>query len=93
MEEVRDAYGAQRLGSNVRTGIENELASLALGHYPQRLPDSQSALVRLYRLGSPVANLIIAVLNPTEEHDEDLRRAVASSDSAILQKIKELVCD
>ena len=64
MDTVRDAYGAGRLGIHVRAGISKHFQGLGLGHFPRDLPDSQEAHVRLYKLGSPVADLIEAVLSP-----------------------------
>lgn len=96
MEDLRDAYGAERLGSNVRLSISKQLQSLGFGHYPQELPDRYWYPVRLYRLGTPIADLIDAVLNPNaadSAHDEELRRAVSGRPTEILRRIKELVCE
>jgi hypothetical protein len=92
MEVLRDAYGKGRLGVHVREGIRNALVGLGLGHYPQTLPEYQERAVRLYRLGSPVGNLIEAVLDLSPEHDEHLRQAVGGDEAEILQQIRELVC-
>jgi len=92
MEVLRDAYGKGRLGIHVREGIRNALAGLGLGHYPLVLPEYQDRPVRLYRLGSPVGNLIEAVLELDPDRDELLRRAVGGDETEILQQIRELVC-
>lgn len=92
MEVLRDAYGKGRLGVHVREGIRNALVGLGLGHFPPKLPDYQEHSVRLYRLGSPVGNLIEAILDLSPERDDQLRQAAGGDDAEILQQIRELVC-
>jgi hypothetical protein len=92
MDNVRDAYGAGRLGVHVRDGISKRLHGLGLGHYPPAIPESQFALVRVYRLGSSVADLIDAVLNPGVNHDDELRQTVAGESADLLRQLRELVC-
>lgn len=98
MEEVRDAYQAGRLGVHVRSNISKRLRGLGLGHFPleaddgEPMPYRQSAPVRIYKLGSPVADLIDAVLEPSDEHDEELREAATASSTEIVDRIRELVC-
>lgn len=92
MEILRDAYGAGRLGIHVREGIRNSLAGLGLGFHPSPLPDYQDRLVRLYRLGTRVGNLIEAVFEVTPERDEELRQAVGGEEAEILRRVRELVC-
>jgi len=92
MERLRNAHGAERLGELVRANISRKLSSLGLSHFPIELPGSQADVVRLYMQGSPVANLIDAVLNPSPAHDEEIREAVQGNNSDTLDKIRELVC-
>ena len=92
MWRVRDAYGAGRLGIHVRTNISKSLQGMGLGHYPNDLPDSQDAIVRIYKLGSPVADLIDAVLRPGEESDDRLREVAGGNAEEILRQLRELVC-
>jgi hypothetical protein len=92
MEVLRDAYGKGRLGVHVREGIRNTLDGLGLRYFPQTLPEYQDRAVRLYRLGSPVGNLIRAVLELSSEYDEYLRQAAGGDEAEILQQIRELVC-
>src|SRR5687767_9469501 len=73
MEELRNAYGALRAGVNVRKDIAKKLAGAGLGHFPNELPAYQHELVRVFTLGSPVHDLINAVLDPNEGSDEVLR--------------------
>ena len=91
MGDVRDAYGAGRLGVHVRTNISKKLRSMGLDHYPGELPPWQEGLVRIYRQGSAIADLIDAALDPSDEHDEELRVAVGGDAQDILDAIRELV--
>ena len=92
MGDVRDAYGAGRLGVHVRTNISKKLRSLGLASLPSReLPSEQEAHVRVYRQGGAIADLIDAVLNPSTTHDDELRAAVGGDAQVILDAIKELV--
>ena len=91
MWDVRDAYGAGRLGVHVRTNISKKLRSLGLGHYPRELPSEQEVSVRVYRQGGAIADLIDAVLNPSATHDEELRAAVGGDAKETLNAIRELV--
>lgn len=93
MQEVRDAYGSERLGRNVRSGIHDLLDQIGIGHVPKRLPVYQWKPVRLYRRSSPVGKLIRAALNPGENRDETLLKAAGGDAESILRKVRELVCD
>jgi len=93
MEDMRDAHGAGRLGVHVRSAISKGLQGLGLGHYPPELPAYQEQYVRVYRLGSPIADLIDAVIEPSPGRDEYLRRAVGGDAEATLAKVRELVCE
>lgn len=91
MRSVRDAYGADRLGVNVRANISDKLRGLGVGHFPKDLPEYQHQYVRLYKLGSGIARLVDAVLDPSPDHDNELRAAVSGEDREILSRIRELV--
>jgi hypothetical protein len=92
MEDVRDAYGAGRLGVHVRQNISKALNGLGLGHYPAELPDRQWELIRVYKFGTPAADLIGAVRDPSVENDELIREAVGGNAAETLEQIRELVC-
>ncbi|HEY9086299.1 MAG TPA: hypothetical protein VIN40_10265 [Candidatus Tyrphobacter sp.] len=92
MSQLRDAYGAGRLGVNVRLNLSNKLAGMGIKHVPVELPDNQNAPVRIYKAGSPVGQLIDAVLTVGDGTDEVVRDAAASDARAVLNKVKELVC-
>jgi hypothetical protein len=90
--ELRVAYGAERLGVNVRHAISSALKSHGLDHYPSMLPDRQDEPVRVYRQGSPVAELIEAVLVLDDpKADAKLRKAAKNDCEKVLKKIRELV--
>jgi len=93
MQEVRDAYGAGRLGVHVRDNIKKALAGLGMATYPEELPDWQEHEVRIYKQGSAAADLIDAVLHPSESHDHEIREAVSGDTQDVLDQIRELVCD
>jgi hypothetical protein len=94
MEVLRDAYGAGKLGVHVVANIHKALLGLGLAHYPPELPTYQEYPVRIYKMGSPVADVIDAVLEPTAAHDEELRQLLQNGQGAveILDQIRELVC-
>ena len=92
MEDLRDAYGALRSGVNVRKDIAKKLAGVGLGHYPNELPAYQHEQVRVYTLGSPVHDLINAVLDPSEGSDEVLRSAAEGEAGEVLAQVRALVC-
>src|SRR6266496_512056 len=92
MQELRDAYGAGRLGIHVRTNITKALKGLGLNHYPEELPEFQHVPVRVYKQGSPVGDLIDAVLNPSASHDDELRQASGGGEAELVRQIRELVC-
>ncbi len=58
---VRDAYGAERLKVHVRSGIHEALLRLGLARTPSKIPDSQNQVIRVYKSGIQVAQLIAAV--------------------------------
>ncbi len=92
MSQLRDAHGAGRLGVHVRSGISAALAERGIGHYPEDLPADQIDDVRLYKLGSPAAELIEAVMKLGAEEDEKLRQFAGGDATKVLQRIRELVC-
>jgi hypothetical protein len=93
MEGLRKAYGAGRLGEHVRDNISKALLGFGLSHVPETLPTYQEQPVRIYKLGTPVADLIDAALHPSQAHDEELREASHGETAGILSKIRELVCE
>lgn len=92
MEELRDAHGASKLGVHVRSAIRSELASRGLGVLPNELPSYQHEEVRVFRLGSPIADIVNAVVTPSASGDM-LLREVGGHEAEVLNKIRELVCN
>jgi hypothetical protein len=92
MRALRDAYGAERLGKHVRSGLSAKLAEWGLRHAPSELPDSQDEWVRVFRRGSPVEKVIQAARRISPDNDEILREAAANKAADAIQKIRELVC-
>ena len=94
MEMLRDTHGAGKLGVHVRKAIHDSLAAHGLGHLPGGdLPTYQHEEVRLYRLGTPIADTINAVLHPSEGGDQVLRQSAGSHAQDVLKQIRELVCE
>jgi hypothetical protein len=92
MEELRDAFGVRRLGVHVCDQIESRLAGVGLGHFPHLEPDGWME-VRLFKLGTPMAELILAATEPGAPQDATLRAKVESEASATLAQIRALVCE
>lgn len=93
MAAVRDAYGAGRLGKHVANSIQQELASLGMGTQPAQLPQDQWSEVRLFALGSQVAEIIAAAHTPGADQDQRLREVAGSQHAEIVARIRDLVCD
>ena len=95
MERLRDAHGVAKLGVHVRDNISSELAGIGLGHVPQELPAYQHELVRLFKYGTPVGELIATVLTPGEQADGKLSEQFEGDVdySEIVRKIRELVAE
>ena len=92
MEALRDVHGVGKLGVHVRKAIHDNLEGQGLGHLPLDLPTYQHEEVRIYKLGSPIAKVVNAVVRPSEAGDDVLRQSVGSDAQLLLTKIKELVC-
>lgn len=93
MEVLRGAHGAGKLGVHVRKAIHDDLATHGLGHLPGGLPTYQHEEVRLFRLGTPIADTINAVLHPSEGGDQVLRQSAGSEAQDVLKQIRQLVCE
>lgn len=91
--QVRDAYGAERLGAQVRANITSALRGRGIGHYPEEFPDRQWSAVRLYKVDSPAGRLIDAVLHPGTGPDQTIREAGSGQAAQIVSRIRELVCE
>ena len=93
MEKLRDAQGVRRIGRYVVANIHNQLQNVGLGHFPEPLPLTSEASVRIYSLGTPIADLISALLVPGNANDDKLRSAAAGQDATLIDQIRALVCD
>lgn len=93
MYSLRDAAKKGRLGVHVLRGISENLSGLGLGHHPEELPNNQNEMVRLYRLGSPIAEVLEAALYPGEDEDEVLRERTTRMEVELLKQVRELVCE
>jgi len=95
MALLRNVHGAGKLGAIVVTAIHEQLESHGLGHAPGDLPTFQWERVIIYRKGTPVARVIEAIIAVNDRSDTILRESIGASGEAraIIQKIRELVCD
>ncbi len=75
--EVRDAYGAERLGRVVCQKISCEFNSLGLVHRPREFPGSQDHQVRVFIEDSPAGWLILAAEGLGPQADRRIRTAVS----------------
>jgi hypothetical protein len=92
MWQIRNAYGAGRLGSTVRSNISEQLENLGLRHFPDDLPNDQNALVRLWRSKSAVGKIIRATRRVGDDYDQRLREAASQEAQHILRQIRDIVC-
>jgi hypothetical protein len=93
MFDLREAHGAGKLGIHVRREISEQLAGRGLGHFPDELPQYQEDEVRVYRRGTPVADIVEAVLKPSDFGDQLLREASGGEAADLLKKVRQLVCE
>ena len=89
MRDLRNAHGRQKLGRHVRAGIGWKLRGQGLAYFPTELPGYQEDLVWIFVEGSPFANRINAILDPSEETAEQLRGWMEAE--AILAEVRERV--
>ncbi|MEA2442087.1 MAG: hypothetical protein QOH76_3511 [Thermoleophilaceae bacterium] len=90
--ELRDVYGVKRMGIHVAGEIQAKLAGVGLGVTPEIEADSWQQ-VRLFKLGTPVGDILTAADNPGEEGDKKLRELAEGDAGERLRRIKALVCD
>jgi hypothetical protein len=91
MWRLKIASGAGRLGSKVRDSISGELLRRQLLHFPDPLPDSQDANVRIYSQHSLIGKLIKACSNLDAESDEQLRSFASDENAKLLFQIRSLL--
>ena len=92
MEQLRVAHDFGRLGPHVKKSIHDSLAKNGLGFFPG-LGDYQYEVTRVYQLGTPVADLINAVLNPSKPNDLKVRKAAEGEEAEVLARVRALVCE
>ncbi|WP_156369028.1 hypothetical protein [Methylobacterium sp. Leaf100] len=92
MASLRDAHGAGKLGVNVINNISGALAHRGVGHLPQDLPQNQWSMVRLYKKGTSISELIDAVYEVGEANDSKIRELANSTAIEDLRRVREIVC-
>jgi hypothetical protein len=93
MELLRDIFGVRRLGIHVCTEISRKLAGVGLGHFPEELEPDAWQEVRVYKLGTPLAELLRAANEAGPEQDRVLRTVAQNDAAEVLEQIKALVCE
>ena len=91
MLALREAHGAERLGSLVRDEIATRLQQLGLAYQPDPLPRYQEEEARLYTRDGKVAELINAARQVGPRHDAVLRQAAGNTSAEIIDRIRELI--
>lgn len=92
MDTLKTIQSAGRLGVHVRSAISRALESHGIGHLPPELPVNQVDEVRLYLLGTPIADVVSAVLKPNTRGDAMLRSIGSADAEEKLLQIREIVC-
>lgn len=82
MERLRLLEGAQRLGPNVVSAIDDRLKMLGIGHLPVELPNRGDDAVVLYRHGTEASELISAI-------QQGIKGTVGAATVSALRKINE----
>jgi hypothetical protein len=92
MGVLREINGSGRLGPYVIDAISRELAGKGLGHEPSPLPQLQYEPVRLFQLGSPIAEIHSLVKDVNKDNDEKLREFGSGEAVKKLNAIRQIVC-
>ena len=92
MQVLRKAAKWDRLTLGALDAITDELRQRALGVDPG-LSQDRFEEVRVYKIGTPIGNLVESVITPSEQGDKRLREAAANSAQEIVRKIRGLVCE
>ena len=77
MEDLRNAYGAQRLGSEVRNRIHFGLERDGLAYFPVPLPTYQDEVVVIYEEEGPVAELISEAIGDSHISDVEMSSIIS----------------
>ena len=98
LKDLKGVASIGRLGGKIRFLIEQALRRNDIGFFPDPLPTSDTENIRLYRLGTKAAQVMIAATTLGEESDAKLRKftkGLASSDDSValeaIQKIRRIV--
>jgi hypothetical protein len=92
MQNLRAAAKWDRLTMGALDAITDELRQRALGVYPG-LTQNRHEEVRVYRIGTPIGNLVESVIKPSDQGDKRLREAATNSGQELIRKIRGLVCE
>jgi len=96
--ELREALDYNRLGVRVLQEIGRKLEGEGLGYFPEWVIDENSNPrygdeVRVYKRGTPIGDIVDAVLRPSNAGDERLRQEAGGDASELLNRIRALVTE
>lgn len=98
--DLREALGYTRLGVRVLGYIADGLDGEGLGYFPQWVLDGEinqapryGDVVRVFKKGTAVGDVIMAVLEPTNAGDERLREYAGSDAAETLKRLRALLVD
>lgn len=92
MAQLRDIYGVRRLGVHVCDEISNKLKGVGLGHYPEELIPDAWENVRVYKLGTPVGDVMTAAQSTGPEGDKILRDLAEGDARELVRQVQAIVC-
>jgi methyl coenzyme M reductase beta subunit len=94
MMTLRKVHGAERLGANVVSGIQDSLSEHGIGHEPAELPNNQHAIILIYRNGTTIDKIIKHIRDIKENTDTQIVNLIGDDDvRQKIKKIKELICE
>ncbi|MFF0909731.1 hypothetical protein ACFWZW_03460 [Microbacterium enclense] len=95
--ELREALGYNRLGVRVLNEIAAKLAGEGLGFFPLDVLSEQNDaprygdVVRVFKKGTALGQVVTSVLEPTVAGDERLKEIAGSDAANILKEIRALL--
>jgi hypothetical protein len=91
MEDIRKADGRfGKLGPHVQAKLAQWLENEGMAAIPPELKRYQHEEIRIYRAGTTVAELVKAVLQPSENGDNALRERGGASDGDAQGKLDDI---
>jgi len=86
LDELRNAFGFQRLGANVRWEIAQSLRQAEIDFVPPQLPNRDHEMIRLFDKRLPIPGLLKAAVELDPEMDQVLAEAARGIKSPVSTK-------